>query len=97
MLIPRLSHSRSQVEQGRAAGDADNDRFMEGLHHADGIEACRPFVGNGIASDIGMLAEVMDDRGIAATWTDNGMTDAMSNEQGCQDIDVLFVGEHFSL
>ena len=39
VLIPRLGHGRSQIEQCRTTGDTDDDRLVKGLHHTDGIEA----------------------------------------------------------
>ena len=95
VLIPSLSHGRSQVEQGRATGDTDDDRLMEGLHHADGIETSRAFVGHGITCDVRALVQIVDDGGITAARTDDGMTDTVPYEQGRQYIDVLLIGEHF--
>ena len=94
VLIPRLSHSRRKVEQGRTAGDADADRLIQSLHHAQGIEARRAFVGDGIAADVGTLVQVVDDGRIAAARTDDGVTDSVPYEQGRQYVYALLMAIH---
>ena len=94
VLIPSLSNGWGQVEQGRTAGDADDDRLVESLHHTEGIESRRPFVGNGIARDVGALVQVMDDGGIAAAWADDGVTNAVLDEQSRQLVDAFLIAIH---
>jgi hypothetical protein len=54
---------------------------MECLHHAQGIKARGTLICDRIATDVRTLVEIMDYRCVAATRTDNGMTNAMTNEQ----------------
>ena len=95
VLIISLSHSRSQIEQGRTTGDTDGNGFTKALAHAQGIEACTPLVGNRIALDVRTLVEVMHNGCIATAWTNHRMTDAMSHEQCRQYVDVFFIAIHY--
>ena len=95
VLVPGFGNGRSQVEQGRPAGDADGDRLVEGLHHAECVEARRPLVGDGVALYVGTLAEIMHDGRVATARADDGVTDTMSHEQSRQQVYVLFVRVHF--
>ena len=94
MLIVSLSHGWREVEQRRTAGDADDDGLVQGLCHAEGIEAGRALIGDGPARDVGTLVQVMDDGGIAAAWADDGVTDAVGHEQRREYVDVLLVAKH---
>ena len=89
VLIVSLSNGWCQIEQGRATGDADDDGLVQGLCHAQGIEASRALVGDGPARDVRTLVEVMHDGRIATARTDNGMTDAVGHQQGGEYVYIL--------
>jgi hypothetical protein len=67
---------------------------MEGLGHAEGVEACRPFVGDSMARYAVTLAEVVDDGGIAAARTHYGMAYAVSHEQSRELVDTFLTAIH---
>ena len=94
MLIVSLSNSRSEVEQRRAASDADHYGLVQGLGHAQGIEARRAFVGNGVTPYVRTLVQVMHDGRIARARTDHGMTYAVGHQQSGQYVYILLVAIH---
>ena len=94
VLVVGLGNGRQQVEQGRARRDAHHHRLIRALRHAQGIEARRALVGDGIAGDVGTLVQVMYDGSIAATWTDHRMTDSVLDKQGREDINIDFITIH---
>ena len=71
VLVKRLGHSGSKVEHGRARRDANRHRRTCGLRHTDGIEACRAFIGRGIARYLGAFVKVVHQRRIPRARADN--------------------------
>ena len=81
MLIISFCYGRCEIEQRCTTCDTNDNRHMECLHHAQGIKARGTLICDRIATDVRTLVEIMDYRCVAATRTDNGMTNAMTNEQ----------------
>ena len=94
MLIISLGNGWGEIQQGRTTGDTDDHGLLESLSHAQGIEARRTLVGDGVTRDVRALVEVMRDGRIPTARTDNGMTDTMSHKQGRQYIYMFFVAIH---
>ena len=80
VLIVGLGHGGREVEQGRAAGDADDDRLVGGLGDAEGEESGGALVGDGVARDVGALVQVVHNGGIARAGADDGVADAVGHE-----------------
>ena len=97
MLIPGFANSRCKIEQGRATGDADHDRLLQRLRHAQGIEARRALIGHGITGNLWTLIQIVHNGRIAAARTDHGVTNAVLHKQGRENIDVFFIAIHGSL
>ena len=97
VLIVSLGNGRSEIKQGGATGDTDNDRCFQALAHTECIEACRALIGNWITSDVRTLVEIMNDGGVAAARTDHRVTDAVSNKQGRKYVDVFFLAVHINI
>ena len=91
VLMVGLGHGGHEVEQGRPRRDADGHGLVECEGHAEGIEAGRALVGDGMARDVRRLVQVVHNGGIAAARTHDGMTDAMGREEGGQRVDVFFI------
>ena len=94
MLIERLGHCWSKIEQSRSTGDANRHGTVYGLRHAEGIEACRTLVGHRVTFYFWYLVEVVDNGCIAASRTHHGMSHAIGLQQSCQDVYVFFVAIH---
>ena len=96
-LIEGLGDGGREIEQCRPRRDADDRRQTRAQGHAQGVESRTALVGNGIARQRRTLAEVVDDRGIARARTDNGVADAVGDEQRRENIYVFLVRVHPSL
>ena len=62
MLVTGLSHSWSQIEQGRTTGDTDDNRFFQRLRHTQRIKTCTTLIRHRIARDVRTLVQIVYDR-----------------------------------
>ena len=97
MLIPGLCHGGGEIEQGSAGGDTYDYRLIELQRHAQGIEACRALVGDGITGDVGTFVQVVDNGRVATARADDGMTDAIRYEQHRQYVYFFLIAVHLRI
>ena len=80
MLVTGLSHSWSQIEQGRTTGDTDDNRFFQRLRHTQRIKTCTTLIRHRIARDVRTLVQIMYDGRITTAWANHRMVYAMSHK-----------------
>ncbi len=91
MLIEGLCGGWCNIKQSRPAGHTNDHGLISNLTYAEGEEASRPFVGNGIAIDLGTFVEIVNDSRIATPRAHHGILDPPLDEQSGKNIDVIFI------
>ena len=95
MSIVSLCHGRSQIKKSRTRRDANRHGLeVARQRQAQGIEARRTLVGDGMALYLVRLVKVVHDGRITASRAHHRMLDAMSKQKRCQYVYIFFIAIH---